>query len=191
MSTADFLFTSTVQRVLAATLPHPERTYTLDELLTIAASGRGSAQKQIERLLAAGVLKEEPRRGRHRSIKANAEYFLYQELSSIARKSFGLAEPLKEVLRRFTPNIEEAFVFGSVAKGTDTQRSDVDLAVVGTASLIELSEAIHNLEQELGRAIHLNLYAPDEWRELVAHDPLVAQIAQGPKLRLLPDAKTS
>lgn len=191
MGTADFLFTPTVQRVLAATLPHPEQTYTLDELLALAASGRGSAQKQIERLLAAGVLKEEPRRGRHRSIKANAEYFLYPELSSIARKSFGLAEPLKEALRRFAPSIEEAFVFGSVAKGTDTQRSDVDLAVVGTASLLELSEAIHNLEQELGRAIHLNLYAPDEWRELVARDPVVAQIAQGPKLSLLPDAKTS
>jgi predicted nucleotidyltransferase len=191
MSTADFLFTPTVQRVLAATLPRPEQTYTLDELLVLAAGGRGSVQKQIERLLAAGVLTEEPRRGRHRSIKANADYFLYPELSSIARKSFGLAEPLKEALRRFSPDIEEAFVFGSVAKGTDTQRSDVDLAVVGSAPLLELSEAVHKLEHELGRAIHLNLYAPDEWRELVERDPIVAQIAQGPKLRLLPDAKTT
>jgi predicted nucleotidyltransferase len=141
--------------------------------------------------LAAGVLKEEPRHGRQRSIKANADYFLYPELSSIARKSFGVAEPLKEALQRFAPSIEEAFVFGSVAKGTDTQSSDVDLAVIGTASLLDLSGAIHDLEQELGREIHLNLYAPDEWHELVERDPVVAQIAQGHKLQLLPDAKTS
>ena len=191
MSAADFLFTPSMQRVLAATLAHPQRAYTLEELLSLAAAGRGSAQKQIERLIAAGVLKEETRRGRQRSIQANPEYFLYPELSSIVRKSFGLAEPLKEVLRRFAHSIEEAFVFGSVAKGTDTQHSDVDLAVIGTASLLEMSEAVHNVELELGRAIHLSLYQPEEWRELVARDPVIAQIAQGPKLQLVPDAKTS
>lgn len=191
MGAADFLFTPSVQRVLTATLSHPERTYTLEELLSFAATGRGNTQQQIERLLAAGVLKEEPRRGRQRSIKANTEYFLYPELSSIVRKSFGLAEPLKQALRPFAHSIQEAFVFGSVARGTDTQRSDIDLAVVGTSSLLELSEAVHHLEQELGRAIHLSLYDPDEWRELVARDPVMGQIAQGPKLQLLPDAKTS
>lgn len=191
MGAADFLFTPSMQRVLAATLTQPARPYTLEELLSLAASGRGNTQQQIERLLASGVLKEEPRRGRQRSIKANTEYFLYPELSSIARKSFGLAEPLRDALRPFAHSIEEAFVFGSVAKGTDTQRSDVDLAVVGTASLLELSEVVHNLEQKLGRAIHLNLYDPEEWRELVARDAVVAQIAQGPKLQLLPDATTS
>lgn len=160
MGAADFLFTPSVQRVLAATLSHPERAYSLEELLALAATGRGNTQQQIERLLTAGVLKEEPRRGRQRSIKANTAYFLYPELSSIVRKSFGLAEPLKKTLRPFAQSIQEAFVFGSVAKGTDTQRSDIDLAVVGTSSLIELSEAVHN-------------------------------VAQGPKLQLLPDAKTS
>src|SRR6185369_2579575 len=191
MGAADFLFTPTVQRVLAATLSHPERAYMLEELLSLAATGRGNTQLQIERLLSAGVLKEEARRGRQRSIKANTEYFLYPELSSIVRKSCGLAEPLKEALRPFAQSIQEAFVFGSVAKGTDTQRSDVDLAVVGTPSLLELLGAVHNLEQELGRAIHLNLYDPEEWRELVARDPVLGQIVQGPKLQLLPDAKTS
>jgi predicted nucleotidyltransferase len=191
MGAADFLFTPSVQRVLTATFSHPDRAYTLEELLSAAATGRGSTQHQIERLLTAGVLKEEPRRGRQRSIRANTEHFLYPELSSIVRKSFGMAEPLKEALRPFAQNIEEAFVFGSVAKGTDSERSDVDLIVVGDAPLLELTEAVHTLEQHLGRAIHLNLYASTEWRELVARDTVMAQIAHGPKLQLIPDAKTT
>ena len=191
MSAADFLFTPSVQRVLTATLPHPDRAYTLQELLDLAASGRGSTQLQIERLLEAGVLKEEPRRGRHRSIKANTEYLLYPELCSILRKTFGVATPLKEALQPFAAHIEEAFVFGSVANGTDTSRSDIDLVAVGTAPLIALSEALYHTEQELGRTIHLNLYTPEEWRELVAHDPIVRQISQGPKLQLLPNAQTT
>jgi len=189
VSAADILFTPSVQRVLAATLAHPERAYTLKELLAVAASGRGNTQQQIERLLSAGVLVEAPRRGRHRSIKANVEYLLYPELCSILRKTFGVADPLRKTLQPFAGQIEEAFVFGSVAKGTDTQRSDIDLVVVGTAELLALSEALYATEQALGRTIHLSSYEPGEWRELLANDPVVRQIAQGPKLALLPDGR--
>lgn len=191
MGAADFLFTPSMQRVLTAILSDPDRTHTLEELLSLAAAGRGNTQRQIERLVASGVLKEEPRRGRQRSIKANTDYFLYQELNSIARKTFGVAEPLRAALRRFGADIHEAFVFGSVARGTDTERSDVDLVVVGTASLLDLSLVMDSLEQEIGRRVHLSMYGPDEWRELLAQDSIVREIAHGPRLHLLPDAKTS
>jgi predicted nucleotidyltransferase len=184
MSAADFLFTPPMQRVLAATLSRPEQAYTMQELLALAASGRGNTQRQIEKLLASGVLKEEPRRGRVRSIRANTDFFLYPELSSIARKSFALTEPLERALRPFAAGIHEAFVFGSVAKGTDTEHSDVDLVVVGSAPLLDLSEAMHRVQEQLGRAVHLGLYEPTEWQALLDNDPVVAQIAQGPRLNL-------
>lgn len=185
MSVADFLFTPSLQRVLGATLLHPERSFTLQELLRLANSGRGSAQKQVDRLVEAGVLREDARRGRQRSIRANTEFALYPELLSIARKSFAVAEPLKEALAPFADRIASAFVFGSVAKGTDSGRSDIDLIVVGSAALLELSEALHAAEQRLLRPIHFSLYEPGEWTALVEHDPVMAQIAQGPTLRIL------
>lgn len=191
MSSADFLFTPTVQRVLGATLANPDRSFLLSELLDLAAGGRGGAQQQIERLLQAGVLTEEPRRGRQRSIRANKNFFLFEELSSIARKSFGVKEPLMRALEPFRDDIQEAFVFGSVAKGSDTSRSDIDLAVVGRVSLREATNALLQVEQELGRPIHLSLYDPEEWEELVSNDPVVARIAEGPKLELIPHAETA
>lgn len=120
MSLADFLFTPGLQRVLGATLLQPERSFTLEELLRLADSGRGSAQKQIDRLIEAGVLREDERRGRQRSIRANTEFAIYPELLGIARKSFAVVEPLKEALAPFAGQISSAFVFGSVAKGTDS-----------------------------------------------------------------------
>jgi predicted nucleotidyltransferase len=191
MSSADFLFTRTVQRVLAATLPSPSKSFFMRELVALANGGKGNAQRQIEKLIEAGVLLEDERRGRQRSIRANTEFFLYPELSSIARKSFALREPLLRALAPFEADIEEAFVFGSIAKGADTARSDIDLAVIGRASLAELSAAMLAVEQELGRPVHLSLYDPDEWRELVAADPVMAQIAQSPKLGLIKHAETA
>lgn len=185
MSLADFLFTPGLQRVLGATLLQPERSFTLQELLRLADSGRGSAQKQVDRLVEAGVLREDARRGRQRSIRANTEFALYPELLSIARKSFAVAEPLKEALEPFSGHITTAFVFGSVAKGTDSGHSDVDLIVVGNAPLLELSEALHKVGQSLLRPVNFSLYEPAEWAALVQTDPIMAQIAQGPILRIV------
>jgi uncharacterized protein len=188
MGAADFLFTPSVQRVLSATLAHPEKSFTLRELLSLAATGRGSTQQQIEKLLEAGVLQEEPRRGHQRSIRANKDFFLYPELSSIVRKSFGVREPLQRALEPFASEIQEAFVFGSVAKGTDTATSDIDLVVVGHVPLAELNEALDVTEQELRRPIHVSMYEPEEWQALVTSDPVVSQIAEGAKLMVVSNA---
>lgn len=190
MSSVDFLFTPTVQRVLGTTLTHPNQSFTLQELLRHAASGRGSAQKQIDNLVTAGVLMEEPRRGRQRSIRANTDFFLYPELRIIAMKTFGLAEPVQEALQPFADSIQDAFVFGSLAKGTDNEKSDVDVMIVGTVTQLELFDAASRLQHKLGRTVQFNVYEPDEWLHLVENDPVIAQIVKGPQLKVMPHAKT-
>jgi len=191
MSSVDFLFTPTVQRVLSTTLMHPDQSFTLQELLRRAAAGRGSAQQQIDRLVRAGVLVDEPRRGRQRSIRANAEFFLYPELRSIALKTFGLIEPVREALQAYADRIEEAFIFGSVVKGNDTSQSDIDVMIVGEVPQMELFEVANRLQQELGRVVQFNVYEPAEWRNLVKSDPVVSQIVNGPRLQVMPHAKAS
>jgi predicted nucleotidyltransferase len=191
MGIADFLFSPALRNVLRAVYSSPEQTFMLSELIERAGGGRGNAQRQIERLLASGVLKEEPRKGRQRSIMANVQFPLYPELQGIFRKSFGLAEPLREALSPFAESIDEAFMFGSAARGQDSHRSDIDLMVVGSAPLLELTEAVFEVEKILGRPIHLNLYAPQEWRELKLRDPVISQIAEGDRQRIWPDDTTS
>lgn len=191
MSSVDFLFTPTVQRVLGMTLIHPGQSFTLQELLRRAAAGRGSAQQQIDRLVHAGVLVEEPRRGRQRSIRANTEFFLYPELRSIALKTFGLIEPISEALQAYGDRIEEAFIFGSVVKGTDNGKSDIDVMVVGEVPQLDLFDVASRLQQNLGRAVQFNVYESAEWRNLVKNDPVISQIVRGPTLQVIPHAKTN
>lgn len=190
MSAVDFLFTPSVQRVLGLALTQPDRAFTLAELLREAGSGRGSTQLQIERLVSAGVLVEEPRRGRQRSIRANTEFFLYPELSSIALKTFGLAHPIAEALAPLVDRIEQAFVFGSVAKALDSGKSDIDVMVVGDVTHLELVEVADKLQSRLHRALQFVLYDPVEWRDLVESDPVIRQIVSGPRLQVVNHATT-
>ena len=191
MGAVDFLFTPTVQRVLGAVLTQPDQSFTLQELLRRAAAGRGGAQQQVDRLVEAGVLMDEPRRGRQRSIRANTKFFLYPELRSIALKTFGLVEPVRGALQAFADRIEQAFIFGSVVKGSDTGDSDVDVVIVGTVPQLELFEASAQLQQQLGRRVQFNVYEPAEWHDLMRNDPVVSQIAGGPRLQVLPHAATA
>jgi predicted nucleotidyltransferase len=190
MGAVDFLFTPSVQRVLATTLAQPERSFMLAELLKEAGSGRGGTQLQIERLLAAGVLVEGPRQGRQRSIRANTGFFLYPELSSIALKTFGLAQPLEEALAPLADRIDEAFVFGSVAKELDSGASDIDVMVVGEVTHLELIEVADKLQSRLRRSLQFVLYDPVEWRDLVESDPVIRQIVSGPRLQVVSHATT-
>ena len=169
----------------------PDTTFTLNELVAKADAGRGGTRKQILKLIDAGVLVETSRKPRQRNIKLNTNHFLYNEFRSIVLKTFGLAEPLREALAPFRQAIEEAFVFGSNAKGTDTYKSDIDLIVIGTAPLVDLTEALLKVEESLGRQIHLSLYSFSEWGDISRDDPVMRQIAQAAKIEVIPYAKTA
>lgn len=187
MSIADFMIPAGMQQVLGRLYGSPDRSFRLTELLDTSSAGRGNAQRQVQRLLDAGVLLEDARNGRQRSIRVNTDFALYPELRAIVAKSFGLVEPFREALRPFQSQVDAAFIFGSVAKGTDGFRSDVDLMIVGTTSFLELTDAMLALEKNIGRPIHMTLYDREEWSALVENDTVVAAIAQGPKLHILPD----
>jgi uncharacterized protein len=185
MSIADFLLTPAQQRILGPLLLNPGRKFKLIELLRLSGPGRGAGQLQVAKLIRAGVLTEE-HLGNQRHIRINERFPLYPELRSICLKSFGLKEKLMEVLRPVASQLHEAFVFGSVARGDDRADSDIDLMVVGCIDLISLMDVVVPAEQDVGRPIHVNLYDPEEWELLKQTDTVIARIAEGQMLRILP-----
>ena len=185
MGIADFLIARRQQRLLAPLLTQPHRSFSVSELLRLSGAGRGAGQLQLQKLLSAGVVLDE-RVGNQRRIRVNAEFPLYSELRSICLKSFGLAERLRAVLKPFGKRVQQAFVFGSVAMNTDRHDSDIDLMVVGTVTLMKLNDVLAPLEAELGRKIHVNLYAPREWEQAKRDKVITAMLAE-PILRILPD----
>ncbi len=186
MSLADFLFTPTLQRVLQTVLLSPERTFTLTQLLHAAGPGRGNTVKQIDRLVEVGVLQEAPREGRNRRISANPAFELYPELVSIMRKTFGIKEPIAELLAPHQTHIQEAFIYGSSATGAERHGSDIDLMVIADDALdyAALKTEALQLSQSLAREINLTVYGPKEWTRLQQQDSIVQAIAQGPKLEI-------
>jgi predicted nucleotidyltransferase len=58
-----------------------------------------------------------------------------------------------------------AFVFGSVAAGTDTVGSDIDLMVISDElDYPEVIRLLASAEEQIGRSINPVVYGRDEWR---------------------------
>lgn len=162
-SLSDALFTHTQQRVLGALFGAPGRSLSVSELIQRTGAGSGAVQREVARLAGSGLLAVESI-GRQKRYRANPEAPIYAELVGIVRKTFGLAAPLREALSPFGPAVRAAFVFGSVAKGEDTGRSDIDLLVLSdTLAYGELMAALEPVSEALGRRVNPTLYTVEDF----------------------------
>jgi predicted nucleotidyltransferase len=96
---------------------------------------------------------------------------------------------LRKALEPLGPKLEAAFLYGSVAKGTDTAKSDVDVMLVGkNLTLNKVLQLLMPLEEQLGRKINPTLLTPAEFkRRLAEHDSFVNRVLAQPTLPLMGD----
>jgi predicted nucleotidyltransferase len=132
----------------------PERSYYATELIGLAGGGSGAVQREVARLAQSGLVTVR-RVGSQKHYQANPQSPLFKELVAIARKTVGLAGPIGEALKPLSRQIVAAFVYGSVAKKSDTARSDIDLLVVSDRlAYADLYKALEPLGAKLGRDVN-------------------------------------
>jgi predicted nucleotidyltransferase len=185
-SLSSALFSKVQQRVLALIFGQPERGFHASEIIRKVRSGTGAVQRELARLQRSGLVNVE-RIGNQKHYRANRESPIFCELQSLVLKTMGLIEPLRQSLERYRDKINTAFVYGSVAKGTDTARSDIDLMVIGEdLSYTDLYDGLQKAEQVIGRPVNPNLLALKDWqRKLTRKDSFVGRIKAQPKIFII------
>jgi predicted nucleotidyltransferase len=165
---ADALFSRVQLRLLGLLFGHPDRTFYSSEMIRLARSGSGAVQRELRRLEESGLVTA-VRVGNQKHYQANARSPVFPELRSLILKTIGLAGPVREALAPLTQQIKAAFIYGSVAKGEETGRSDIDLMVIGDdVTYSDFFDEFLQAEQLLNRPIHANFVSPDEWRRKLA-----------------------
>ncbi len=160
---SDALFTATQQKVLGLLYGKPDQSFYANEIARLANAGKGGVMRELERLQRAGVLRM-TRQGNQTHYQANPDCPVYGELLGIVRKTFGIADQLRNALLPLTGQLAWAFVYGSIAKGTAHAGSDIDLMLIGEG--LHYSEVVALLlpvETQLGRTINPTLYSRAEW----------------------------
>jgi len=192
MSIAEALFTESQTRVLRWLFGQPERGYHINELLRLTGLGSASLQRELKKLAEAGLVRSE-RVGNLRRFQANAESPVYGELVALTRKTLGVEPMMKKALDPLAPKLDVAFIYGSVAKGTDKAKSDIDLMLVGkNLTLSKVLELVVPVEAQLGRKINPTLLTQAEFkRRRSQRDSFVNRVLAQPTIPLIGDVPGS
>ena len=167
--------------VLAATLSQPDKWWYLSELAQFLETTPSSLQRELKALVDGGIL-EQRREGTRTYFKAETRSPVFPELRGLVEKTVGVLPTLQEVLAPFQAEIDCAFVYGSVARSEEHTLSDVDLMVIGSVGLAELTPALRKAETRLGREVNATSYSTREFRNKVAAtDHFLSEVLSGPK----------
>ena len=173
------------RRVLCLLLLHPERALHVREIARLTGTAAGTLNKELTRLHGAGLLTRE-RVGNQLRYAANRASPIFAELAGILRKTIGLADVLADALAPTAPKISSAFIFGSVARGSETASSDVDVMLIGSLTFGDAVQLLYPAQATVGREINSMVFSAADWRARVkAKDPFVHEVLAKPKIFLI------
>jgi predicted nucleotidyltransferase len=139
--------------------------------------------RELTKLQDSGLVTVE-RIGNQKHYRANRQSPIFDELHGLVLKTVGLADPLRQSLAPYAGKIDTAFVYSSVAKGSDTARSDIDLMVIGEGlSYPDLFAGLQKAETILQRQVSPTFLSIEEWRRKRRQkNSFVAKISTQPKV---------
>lgn len=182
---SSLLFPEYRRRVLGLLLLHPENHYHVREIARLTNTTPGTLHRELTKLAKAEVLVREVS-GNQVYYQANRSFSIFDELSSILRKTSGLVDVLTNALIPFADKITVALVFGSVGRRTESAGSDVDLLIIGEIDFVTLVKALYPTQEIIGREINSRVYHKEEWKKLVRKkDPFAQEILNNSKLFII------
>ncbi len=183
---SDALFSRTQQRVLGLIFGQPDRSFYATEVIGLAGAGSGAVQRELARLAQSGLVTVKAV-GNQKHYQANRESPVYSELCSIARKTVGLAEPLRTVLAPLAKQIRAAFVYGSIAKRADTAFSDIVVMLLSDSlTYADLFNALESASSKLGRKVNPTILTTKQLtKQAKQRSAFLTRVLAQPKIWLL------
>jgi len=183
------LFGKARQALLSLVFARADEAHLQEALIKQAALGRGAVQRELEFLARAGVVRR-MLRGRQVYFQANPDCPIYPELRGLIIKTAGVADALRAALAPLAGRIRAAFIYGSIARGTERRASDVDIMVIGDVSFAETAEALGRAQEAIGREINPSVYPLREFRaKLAAKHHFLRSVLKGEKIFLIGDER--
>ena len=185
---ADALFSRVQQSVLGVLFGDPSRSFSATEIIRLARSETGAVQRELARLEESGLVTA-TRVGKQKRYQANAKSPLFHELLGMSIKTFALADVLRSALMPIASEIIAAFVHGSIANGTHTSTSDIDVLVISdTLADGDLFEALEGASVQLGRRVAPTMYSRKELHDRArSENAFVFRMMSQPKVWLIGD----
>ncbi len=172
------------RKLLSLFLIHPEEKFYIRQLERLISEPIGAIQRELPKLEKMGLIKSEIS-GRRKNYFLDKACPIKEELKSIMLKTIAVGERIRELIKK-AENIKYAFIYGSIAKGEEDLKSDIDLIVIGNIDEIRLQKKIQQIESEISRTINYSLINIEEFKKRVkAKEPFLIRILREKKIEII------
>jgi predicted nucleotidyltransferase len=123
-------------------------------------------QRTLKRLIDCGLVLKTSKHKKN-TYKLDNTHIAYEEIRNLALKAKIFSETFERDLKELQNKVDYGFIYGSVAKGTNTSQSDIDLFFVGNLTYEDVSPFIFKLGRELVQEVNVVLFTPRELEKLI------------------------
>jgi len=181
---ADLLFGRTRGAVLALLYGRADQSFYTRQIAREVNASVGAVQRELENLSKVGLILRKTT-GSQVFYQVNRDTAIFPEMRALINKTIGIFGVLRSALRPLSKRIVAAFVYGSVAREEETAQSDVDLMVVGEATLDEVLSRLSTAEKGIGRSVNPTVYSVAEFKsKLAARNHFLTSVLKGEKVFL-------
>ena len=178
------LFSSTRAELLGLFFNNPDDKFYLREIARHIGKDAAGIKRELDNLVKIGLLAKE-KRGVQKYYFANKSSPIFSEMKGLIFKTTGIQGAMKASLSRLK-GVKTAFIYGSYAKGSEKEDSNINLMVIGQANITELNDMVMGLEEKLKREIDYLVFDEQEYRKRKdSKDPFIREILKGKKIFLV------
>lgn len=178
-----FITSKTKRKILKLFLINPEKKFHIRGIEKILNEPFNAIRRELNYLQKGGLLiswKE----ANLKYFQINKNFPLLSEFRKIINLSEGIGDLIKERVNKLG-KIDLAFIYGSVARGEENIKSDIDLFILGNINEIELHYSISEIEKEIGREINYVMMTKNEFnKRLKSNEPFIKRILKEEKIVL-------
>ncbi len=174
-------------KVLGWLFSHPDERYFVRQLTNLVEEDSTNVSRELARLEKTGILVSTTE-GKQKYYQANLKSPLFNELHGLIVKTAGVVDVLRSALAPAMERIKVAFVFGSIAAGTEERMSDIDMIVIGGTTFAEVVSLISPAQKTLGREINPVVYPVAEFKHKIQENHhFLKTVLEGDKIFLIGD----
>ena len=173
-------------KLLEAFLLQPNTEYHIRELARIVNDIPINVQKELKNLQETGLLTHR-KQGNMILYKLNKASPIVEDLKRIFLKTESIGKEILSGLRD-KDKIRYALIYGSFAKGTESESSDIDMLIIGSINEDTILKSIQKIERQIGRTINFLLWTENEFMEKIHSDiTLIREILKTPLIMIIGD----
>ena len=166
-------------KLLSVFLFKPNAQIYQNEVIRMSGLSKNTVMKLLSLFTREGLLKES-RKGNLKLFSLVEEHPVVKQLKVLINVS-----ELSAILKDFTGKGFETYLFGSAARGDDTENSDIDLLIIGKISNASLADMTAMITKAMNRDVNPVIKSPYEYSTLYKTDKAFFQNLERDRIKLV------